>query len=163
MIIIWNPSTPNSFISGHISLHWGLTTVKTQGVSSHLLFSSGMLILWQNRSFLVHSLHKDWFILPFHFYGSDSRIPLIPPDPNPNPSKNITVIQVSKVHYCNTVPLQMQNALNTIKLQKISVHTAQKGKKEKKKYQTFPSSTMRSSLSLPTSVQIFTFLIPIKM
>lgn len=47
------------------------------------------------------------------------------------PTRSATVVQVSTVHYCNTVPLQMQNALNTIKLQKSSVHTAQK-KREKK-------------------------------
>lgn len=39
------------------------------------------------------------------------------------------LIQVLKAHYCNSVLLQMQNALNTIKLQKLpSVHTAQKKK-----------------------------------
>lgn len=45
-----------------------------------------------------------------------------------------TQIQVLKVHYCNTVPLKMQNALNTIKLQKISHQCIQlkKNKKEKK-------------------------------
>lgn len=101
----------------------------------------------------------------YHFTSmAVSRIPLIPPHPNPNLSINITVIQVSKVHYCNTVPLQMQNALNTIKLQKISVHTAQKGKRKNIKPSPAPAPRVtRSSLSLPTSVQIFTFLIPIKM
>lgn len=54
----------------------------------------------------------------------------------------------------------MQNALNTIKLQKISVHTAQK----KKKYQIFPNSKNNKEQSLPPNppVQIFTLLIPIK-
>lgn len=50
----------------------------------------------------------------------------------------------------------MQNALNTIKLQKISVHTAQKQKKE---YQTFPSSKGHEEQSLPpnlcTNIYIF--------
>lgn len=48
------------------------------------------------------------------------------------------------MHYCNTVPLQMQNALNTIKLQKRkkrppSVHTAQEKRKKEMSYQIVPS------------------------
>lgn len=51
----------------------------------------------------------------------------------------------------------MQNALNTIKLQKISVHIAQKGKR--KKYQIFPSSKGHEEQSIPpnpcTNIYIF--------
>ncbi len=49
----------------------------------------------------------------------------------------------------------MQNALNTIKLQKISVHIAQK----EKKYQIFPSSKGHKEQSIPpnpcTNIYIF--------
>ncbi len=49
----------------------------------------------------------------------------------------------------------MQNALNTIKLQNISVHIAQKGNK----YQIFPSSKGHEEQSLPpnpyTNIYIF--------
>lgn len=67
-----------------------------------------------------------------------------------------TQIQVLKVHYCNTVPLKMQNALNTIKLQKISHQCIQLKEKKKKviKFALFLSvlhvSDMRFSTPTPS-------------
>lgn len=78
-----------------------------------------------------------------------------------------------KVHYCNTVPLQMQNALNTIKLQKFSHQCIQlKTKKKKLSNLSVPASPscLRHECPDPAlvlspleKVQIFTFLIPLKM
>lgn len=84
-------------------------------------------------------------------------------------------IQVLRVHYCNTAQLKMQNALNTIKLQKISHQCIQlKKRRRKKKVIKFAPSSQSSvsDMSGPRShprpfplekVQIFTFLIPLKM
>lgn len=67
--------------------------------------------------------------IPLHMSSAGRRPGYFPFLPTA-PFWSSTQIQVSKVHYCNTVPLQMQNALNTIKLQKISHQCIQLKKKK---------------------------------
>jgi len=57
-----------------------MITLNTHGVSSHLLLSSGMLILWQ-KYFLIPYITTD---SSYHFISmAVSHIPLIPPSSQP--------------------------------------------------------------------------------
>lgn len=89
---------------------------------------------------IMHSTN----LLPLPFYR---RLNPACSPPLPPPKKKI---QVSKVHSCNTVPLQMQNALNMSKLQK-------KGKAKnqcyqlKKRHYFFPAPDVSDVESSPPS------------
>lgn len=122
-------------------------------MSSHLLLSSGMLILWQ--TYLNSFPHKDWFIPPIHCYGSDSLIPPIPPNPFSNSSSSI---KSALLQYCPAANAKCFKYYKTAK--KFSAYSS-KNEQKKKMYQIFPNSKSHKEQSLPpnpppcTNIYIF--------